>query len=135
MKKYLYLLLIPLCIGLVACGDDSDERRSEEGNGGNSNSGNPLIGTWVNTRTGSWGYEKYTYVFKANYTGYSLYDYRDEYGSGNDRVDFSYKIITYDRNTQIGKVQTIHSSGELYNVNFSLSGEELTWDNMVFTKQ
>lgn len=137
MKKYLYFLMMVMCLGFVSCGSDSDN--DDEGGSNSGNSSNPLVATWVYTNKDNWGYEKYVYVFNNNGTGYSLYEYSDNSTgtteTGRDRVDFTYKVISYNASTGVGVAQTIHSSGESFTVSFSISGKTLVWDKMTFTRQ
>lgn len=65
MKKFIYLLLIPLCMGFVACGDDDvivDPPPTK------IETTNPLVGTWENVERESGYYRGYKWENKWTYT-------------------------------------------------------------------
>lgn len=67
MKKYFYLLLIPLCMGLAACSKD-DEKTTEQTNVIEEKDISPLIGTWEHVERESGYYRGYKYVNTNTYT-------------------------------------------------------------------
>lgn len=137
MKKNLFYLMTVLmmavvCVGFASCGDDDDDDSSSQTSG-------PLVGTWENTRTGSWGYETFTKVFRANGTGYQEYSYSDnstgQVEKGSEHTNLTYKVTAYDVNSGKGVVEVIHESNEVFTVVFSIQQDKLIWNDMVFTRK
>jgi hypothetical protein len=71
MKKYLYLFLIPLCMGLcmsmAACG--SDDEKDDLGGGGGGSKTHALVGTWSMNYVLDGKTYKMTVKFNSNGTG------------------------------------------------------------------
>ena len=66
MKKFIYLLLIPLCMGFVACGGDDEEEQQQQQQQ-QQETKNPLVGTWERVEKidfSSGNKWTYTYTFK-----------------------------------------------------------------------
>ena len=63
IKTYLFLLIFPMCLGLVACSkDDAKEEQSS------INSISPLVGTWGKTEMIAGDWVTTTLIFNANGT-------------------------------------------------------------------
>ena len=56
MKKYFYLLLLPLCLGLGACGSDDDDDDDDDGKT-NSLVDSRVVGTWTSTIGEGWTWD------------------------------------------------------------------------------
>ena len=126
MKKFVYLLMMVACIGLVSCSSSDEES-------------GPLVGTW--SRTESWntsynnstGYMEVSYVFKSDNTGfyrYVIHDSKD--GDEGDTKEFKWKITAWEPKSQVGVVEIIwNSDGRVFTPMFSLQGNTLVIGNEV----
>jgi len=109
MKKYFYLLLIPLCMGLAACSKD-DEKTTEQTNVIEEKDISPLIGTWErviknSNNYGSGWWEQInteTYTFKDDGTYYysDIADYNENGNTDSKTMEEEKGIYTYDSTTR-----------------------------------
>lgn len=120
MKKFVYLLMMVVCLGIVSCGSSDEES-------------NPLVGTWSKTDSWDTGSDEESYVFKSDNTGFRRYTSHDsKYGDENNTKEFIWKITAWEPKTKVGFVEIVwKSDGVVYEPMFSLQGNTLVIGNEV----
>lgn len=110
--SFLMLLLMSVCLGtLVSCGEDDNAGNAASGAGGSTSK---LVGTWYHKSDGT----EYSYVFKADGTGY----FEDD----DPRENFDYK---YNESTAVLKLYFEgETKAEVYTV-VSLTDSRLVWED------